>query len=83
MTLVPVAQGSMSNDRQRRAGRSSTSEPMKKPAQAGFEIGGEGGIRTLGTRKGTPDFESGPFGLSGTSPRARFYYLCGPKSKVE
>jgi hypothetical protein len=31
-------------------------------------IGGEGGIRTLGTRKGTPDFESGPFGLSGTSP---------------
>ena len=31
--------------------------------------GGEAGIRTLGARKDTPDFESGPFGRSGTSPR--------------
>lgn len=30
--------------------------------------GGEGGIRTLGPPKGSPDFESGPFGHSGTSP---------------
>jgi hypothetical protein len=34
-------------------------------------IGGEGGSRTLGTRERTPDFESGPFGHSGTSPVAR------------
>ena len=26
-----------------------------------YYIGGEAGIRTLGARKGTPDFESGPF----------------------
>ena len=31
-------------------------------------FGGEGGIRTLGTREGTTDFESVPFGHSGTSP---------------
>ena len=31
-------------------------------------IGGEGGIRTHGTLARTPDFESGPFGHSGTSP---------------
>ena len=31
-------------------------------------IGGEGGIRTLGTSKGTTDFESAPFDHSGTSP---------------
>jgi hypothetical protein len=30
--------------------------------------GGEGGIRTHGTPKRTTDFESAPFGLSGTSP---------------
>ena len=29
---------------------------------------GEGGIRTLGTHKGTPVFETGPFDHSGTSP---------------
>ena len=33
--------------------------------------GGEGGIRTHGTLARTPDFESGPFGHSGTSPRNR------------
>ena len=33
--------------------------------------GGEGGIRTHGTRKGTLDFESSPFGHSGISPNAR------------
>ena len=31
--------------------------------------GGEGGIRTPGSPKGTTDFESAPFGHSGTSPR--------------
>jgi hypothetical protein len=31
--------------------------------------GGEGGIRTHGTRKGTPVFETGPIDHSGTSPR--------------
>ncbi len=31
-------------------------------------IGGEGGIRTLGTFYRTPDFQSGPFDHSGTSP---------------
>ena len=31
-------------------------------------IGGEGGIRTPGTVSGTTDFESVPFGHSGTSP---------------
>ncbi len=30
--------------------------------------GGEGGIRTRGTLAGTPDFESGTFGHSDTSP---------------
>ena len=33
-----------------------------------MSYGGEAGIRTLGAREGTPDFESGPFGRSGTSP---------------
>ena len=31
--------------------------------------GGEGGIRTHGTRKGTTVFETAPFDHSGTSPR--------------
>ena len=30
--------------------------------------GGQTRIRTLGTRKGTTDFESAPFGHSGTCP---------------
>ena len=33
--------------------------------------GGEGGIRTLGTRKGTTVFETAPFDRSGTSPHWR------------
>ena len=33
-----------------------------------FIYGGEAGIRTLGAREGTTDFESVPFGHSGTSP---------------
>ena len=33
-----------------------------------MECGGEGGIRTLGTRKGTTVFETAPFDRSGTSP---------------
>ena len=31
-------------------------------------IGGEGGIRTLGTRKSSTVFETAPFDHSGTSP---------------
>ena len=31
-------------------------------------LGGEGGIRTHGTREGTPVFETGPIDHSGTSP---------------
>ncbi len=34
--------------------------------------GGEGGIRTLGTLARSLDFESSPFGLSGTSPNRRY-----------
>ena len=41
---------------------------MKKPGPFGPGFSGEGGIRTPGTREGTPDFESGPFDHSGTSP---------------
>ncbi len=33
-------------------------------------IGGEGGIRTHGARKGTPHFECGAFDHSATSPEA-------------
>ena len=33
------------------------------------ETGGEGGIRTLGTHKGTTVFETAPIDRSGTSPR--------------
>ena len=33
--------------------------------------GGEGGIRTLGTLAGTPDFESGTIDHSATSPAHR------------
>jgi hypothetical protein len=36
-------------------------------------IGGEGGIRTHGTLARTPDFESGTFGHSVTSPKGRDY----------
>jgi hypothetical protein len=32
------------------------------------EIGGEGGIRTHGTREGTPVFKTGAFNRSATSP---------------
>ena len=42
-----------------------------KIQQDSERYGGEAGIRTLGARLDTPDFESGPFGRSGTSPRAR------------
>ena len=34
-----------------------------------MKSGGERGIRTLGTRKGTTVFETAPFDHSGTSPR--------------
>ena len=35
--------------------------------------GGEGGIRTLGTFDSTPDFESGTFDHSATSPNLIYY----------
>ena len=35
-----------------------------------MQIGGEGGIRTHGTRKGTTVFETVPIDHSGTSPRS-------------
>ncbi len=35
--------------------------------------GGETGIRTLGTRKGSTVFETAPFDHSGTSPRRGSY----------
>ncbi len=34
-----------------------------------MKLGGEIGIRTLGTHMSTPDFESGPFDHSGISPK--------------
>ena len=37
--------------------------------------GGEGGIRTLGTIASTPDFESGTFDHSATSPVCLEYNL--------
>ena len=41
----------------------------KRPAEAGSAgRGGEGGIRTHGTREGTTVFETAPFDHSGTSP---------------
>ena len=47
----------------------------------GLLFGGEGGIRTLGTREGTTDFESVPFGHSGTSPEV-FKFCTVPKSNT-
>ena len=45
----------------------------KPGARPGFSfIGGEGGIRTLGTLARTPDFESGTFNRSATSPELDF-----------
>jgi hypothetical protein len=42
----------------------------KSLIKKGFQVvsGGEGGIRTLGTFDSTPDFESGTFDHSATSP---------------
>ena len=40
-----------------------------KPSAAMDESGGEGGIRTHGTREGSTVFETAPFDHSGTSPR--------------
>ena len=41
------------------------------PGQRNKNLGGESGIRTHGGRKPTPDFESGSFGHSDTSPRRK------------
>lgn len=41
---------------------------LKKLAEGGSLTSGEAGIRTLGTREGTPVFKTGAFGRSATSP---------------
>ncbi len=43
---------------------------VKGAADREERIGGEGEIRTHGTLAGTPVFETGPIGHSGTSPIA-------------
>ncbi len=49
----------------------------KAPTSGAFVfIGGEGGIRTHGTRERTTDFESVPFGHSGTSPITCSVHAC-------
>ena len=45
-------------------------------------IGGESGIRTRGTLAGTPDFESGTFGHSVTSPPANMAKQAHPVKRV-
>jgi hypothetical protein len=50
-----------------------TSNKKGLPTGALFITGGEGGIRTHGTLARTPDFESGTFGHSVTSPRTQDY----------
>ena len=54
----------------------------RMPIGSRFVIGGEGGIRTLGARKGSLDFESSPFGqlwhLSIILCWTRFYPISGP-----
>ena len=46
---------------------------IKSLVLKGFQAdsGGEGGIRTLGTFDSTPDFESGTFDHSATSPNRK------------
>ena len=44
--------------------------------------GGETGIRTLGTRKGSTVFETAPFDHSGTSPRSETGRFSGAIIKV-
>jgi hypothetical protein len=39
-----------------------------------FAVGGEGGIRTHGTREGTPVFKTGAFNRSATSPQLEVYF---------
>ena len=46
------------------------SESLECRSRRSNSNGGEGGIRTHGNLTATPDFESGTFGLSVTSPRA-------------
>ena len=45
--------------------------------------GGEGGIRTLGTRKGTTVFETAPFDHSGTSPHENALWRQGLRPRRE
>ena len=52
------------------AGRTGLPNSSNTPSslKGNLQNGGEGGIRTHGTVAGTPDFESGTFGHSATSP---------------
>jgi hypothetical protein len=45
--------------------------------------GGEGGIRTHGTRERTTVFETAPFDHSGTSPKVDCVTTCGPSRAME
>ena len=60
-----------------------TNEKRPNRAVLGAISGGEGGIRTLGRVAPTPDFESGTFDHSATSPDSVLYVealiLSGPK----
>lgn len=53
---------------ERCVGRVSRGSSAPKSSHLEQSNGGERGIRTPGTVSGTPDFESGPFGHSGSSP---------------
>ena len=55
-----------------------THHQRKKPPCGGFFLllGGEGGIRTHGTLARTPDFESGTFDHSATSPDSVVSHRC-------
>ncbi|MEA2732336.1 MAG: hypothetical protein QOF70_6811, partial [Acetobacteraceae bacterium] len=43
-------------------------------------VGGEAGIRTLGTRKGTTVFETAPIDRSGTSPVTQLLALAASEA---
>jgi hypothetical protein len=66
-----IPQGNLKCNRSRKTGAGKTKTLAKSSFCKGFELlisGGEGGIRTLGTLARTPDFESGTFDHSATSP---------------
>lgn len=72
--IVPPQVREYKKTRMDARGRKKTAFPMEKRSfwtlanASGFNFGGEGGIRTLGDVATTPDFESGTFDHSATSP---------------